>query len=171
MKVTFYSGWLMIGVGVALLAGGIAAGSPLFGVLMLAALGGSGLLMVWLGKGWDKPLDSAADLYKYGRPANAVVKKVEDATLDASGIRTAKLTVRVSPVNESSYNATQRVALPGGRVPDVGDPLTVKFDPHSRRSFVVLDESYQVKDSITQSREQLAAASQMLGDVQPPPRS
>jgi hypothetical protein len=40
------------------------------------------------------------------------------------------------------------MALPGGRVPAVGDTVTVKFDPNSRRQFVLLEESYEVIDHV-----------------------
>jgi hypothetical protein len=43
--------------------------------------------MVWLGRGWDTPLDSAADLYKYGRPANAEVLSVEGAEHDSFEVK------------------------------------------------------------------------------------
>src|SRR4051812_47863407 len=103
MKMTVYSGWLMIVVGVVIGGGAIAAGQPAFGGLMLLALSGSGGFMVWLGRGWDTPLDDAADLYKYGRPANATVLSVADEQLKPDGTRLAKLTLHVTPVNESDY--------------------------------------------------------------------
>jgi hypothetical protein len=76
---------------------------------------------------------------------------VEDITLGADGTRTAKLSVRVTPRNESAYKTTQRVALPGGRVPAVGETVTIKFDPNSRRQFVLLEESYEVTDHVQQA--------------------
>ena len=48
--------------------GGIAAGQAVTGAILLVSLAGSGWFMIWLGKGWDKPLDDSAELYKYGRP-------------------------------------------------------------------------------------------------------
>ena len=81
-------GWLMIGLGLVLGVGGIAAGQAVTGAILLVSLAGSGWFMIWLGKGWDKPLDDAAELYKYGRPANATVRKVDDAKLDGNGTRT-----------------------------------------------------------------------------------
>ena len=146
-------GWLMIGLGVLLGVGGIVAGQAVTGVILLVSLAGSGWFMIWLGQGWDKPLDDASELYKYGRPANAEVLSVEDAALAADGTRTAKLTVQVSPVNESSFKSTRLVALPGGQVPAVGSTLTVKFDPNSRKNFVLLEESFQVKDHVTATSE------------------
>jgi hypothetical protein len=146
-------GWLNILLGVVLGVGGIVMGQPLTGAILLISLVGSGAFMIWLGSGWDKPLDDAADLYKYGRPANGQVLAVEDPTLAPDGTRTAKLRVQISPVNESTYTSTRTVALPGGRVPAVGQPVTVKFDPNSRKNFVLLEENVQVKDHVTASME------------------
>ena len=151
MRITVYAGWLMAVLGAAFLVGAGAQDQFVFGLLMLGGLTGPGLFMVWLGHGWDRPLESSDELYRYGRPANATVRKVEDVTLDADGTRTAKLSVRVTPRNESAYRATQRVALPGGRVPAVGETVTVKFDPTSRRQFVLLEESYEVVDHVQQA--------------------
>jgi sporulation protein YlmC with PRC-barrel domain len=148
MRITVYAGWFMAALGVAFLVGAGTQDQLAFGLLMLGGLSGPGLFMVWLGHGWDKPLENAAELYRYGRPANATVRKVADVTLDADGTRTAKLSVRVTPRNESAYKTTQRVALPGGRVPSVGEAVTVKFDPNSRRQFVLLEESYEVVDHV-----------------------
>jgi len=44
-----------------------------------------------------------------------------------------------------------RVALPAGRVPAVGETVTIKFDPNSRRQFVLLEDSYQVVDHVQQA--------------------
>jgi hypothetical protein len=151
MRITVYAGWFMAALGVAFLVGAGTQDQLLFGLLMLGGLSGPGLFMVWLGHGWDKPLESSGELYRYGRPANATVRRVDDVTLDANGTRTAKLSVRVTPRNESAYKTTQRVALPGGRVPSVGDTVTVKFDPNSRRQFVLLEESYEVVDHVQQA--------------------
>lgn len=167
MRVLVYVGWLMIGVGAAIGVGSAAAdvaGGVAFGALMFAVLGGTGLFLIWMGRGWDEPLESADDLYRYGRPANATVRKVEDAQLDARGARTAKLTVHVTPRNERAYKATQRVALPGGRIPQVGETVTVKFDPNSRRQFVLLADTYEVRDPVQQAGDTLAGFAQ-------PPRS
>jgi hypothetical protein len=46
MRSLIWAGWLMVAMGAALLAGSIAAGSPPFGVLMVACLAGPGLVMV-----------------------------------------------------------------------------------------------------------------------------
>jgi len=146
-------GWLMIVLGVVLGVGGIAAGQAVTGAILLLSLAGSGWFMIWLGKGWDKPLEDSSELYRYGRPANAEVVSVEDSSLSANGTRTAEITVKVSPVNESSFKSTRTVALPGGAEPPVGSTITVKFDPNSRKNFVVLEESFQVKDHITASSE------------------
>jgi sporulation protein YlmC with PRC-barrel domain len=148
MRITVYAGWFMAALGVAFLVGAGNQDQLLFGLLMLGGLSGPGLFMVWLGHGWDKPLESSDELYRYGRPANATVRRVDDVTLDANGTRTAKLAVRVTPRNESAYKTTQRVALPGGRVPSVGETVTVKFDPNSRRQFVLLEEGYEVVDHV-----------------------
>ncbi len=162
MRYMVYSGYLMVIVGLAMLVGGVIgglAGGPAAAGLLLGVGGGGvgvaagGAFMVWLGRGWDSPLDSAADLYKYGRPANAEVLAVEGAQLDAAGNRTAKLTVRVAPVNESDYKTTRTVALPGGRVPVVGQTVTVKFDPNSRKDYVLLEESFEVKDHVNQAAD------------------
>ena len=150
MRITVYVGWLMAALGVAFLAGAGTQDQLLFGLLMLGSPDATRFSsdMVWLAHGWDKPLESSDELYRYGRPANATVRKVDDVTLDANGTRTAKLSVRVTPRNESAYRATQRVALPGGNVPAVGETLTIKFDPNNRRQFVLLEESYEVVDHV-----------------------
>jgi hypothetical protein len=148
-------GWLMIVLGVVLGVGGIAAGQAVTGAILLISLAGSGWFMIWLAKGWDKPLDDAADLYKYGRPANAEVLSIEDSSLSADGTRTAKLGLKVSPVNESSFKSTRLVALPGGVEPRVGSTVTVKFDPNSRKNFVLLEETVEVKDHVTATSEAL----------------
>ena len=151
MRSLIWAGWLMVAFGAALLAGSIAAGSPPFGVLMLAGLAGPGLFMVWLAQGWDGPLGGTANLHRFGRPANATVRKVEDSRLDADGTRTAKLSLHVTPRNESSYDTRRRVALPGGRIPSPGERVTIKFDPHRRREFVLLEENYDVESFPTSS--------------------
>jgi hypothetical protein len=151
MRITVYMGWLLAALGVASLVGAGTQDQVFFGLIMLASLTGPGLFMVWMGHGWDKPLETSDELYRYGRPANATVRKVEDVTLAADGTRTAKLSVRVTPRNESPYRTTQRVALPSGRVPGVGETVTVKFDPNSRRQFVLLEESYEVTDHVQQA--------------------
>lgn len=161
MRYMVSSGYLLVLIGAAMVVGGVIgglAGGPAAGLLLGVGGGGlgcaaGGAFMVWLGCGWDTPLDSAADLYKYGRPANAEVLAVEGAQLDAAGTRTAKLTLRVAPVNESDHKTTRTVAIPGGRVPNVGETVTVKFDPNSRKDFVLLEESFEVKDHINQAAD------------------
>ena len=111
MRTLIWAGWLMIALGAAMLAGSIAAGALAFGLLMLASLAAPGVLMVWLATGWDKPL-ARTELQRFGRPANATVRKVEDAKLDGNGTRTAKLSLHVTPRNESAYKARRRVVLP-----------------------------------------------------------
>jgi hypothetical protein len=143
MRALIWAGWFMVALGAAMLAGSIAAGSLSFGLLMAGSLAGPGVLMIWLASGWDKPLLST-DLHRFGRPANATVRKVEDADLDSGGTRTAKLSLHVTPRNESSYKVQRRVALPGGRIPVEGQTVTIKFDPHKRRQFVLLEENYEV---------------------------
>jgi hypothetical protein len=140
-------------IGVLMAIGGVAAGGAALAGLVIGgiALVGAGAFMVWLGKGWDKPLDDADDLYKYGRPANATVREVEDAGMNGN-VRTAKLSLHVTPRNENDYKTTRTVAIPG-ELPKVGDTVTIKFDPNSRKNFVLLDESYEVKDNITATSE------------------
>ncbi len=162
MRYMVYSGYLLVVVGAVMAVGGVvggAAGGPAAAGLLLGVGGGGlgvaagGAFMVWLGRGWETPLDSAADLYKYGRPANAEVLSVDGAQLDAAGTRTAKLSLRVSPTNESEYKTKRTVAIPGGRVPNVGETVTVKFDPNSRKDFVLLEQSFEVKDHINQAAD------------------
>jgi hypothetical protein len=157
MRVMVYCGWLMVGLGVVLGAGGVAALGPAFGAIMFVSMAGSGAFMVWLGRGWDKPLDDAAELYRYGRPANAEVLKVEDEQLRPDATRLARLTLRVAPVNESAYKTTRLLALPGARVPAVGERVTVKFDPRSRKNVVLLEDSYVVEDHVAAARRQMRA--------------
>jgi hypothetical protein len=149
------TGIAMAVLGVVMAIGGVAVGGAATAGLLIGGLAliASGAFMVWLGKGWDKPMDDADELYKYGRPANATVQGVEDAGA-AGGVRTAKLSLHVAPVNESAYKTTRTVAIPG-ELPNVGDTVTIKFDPNSRKNFVLIEESYQVKDHITATSEQL----------------
>ena len=157
MRATVYSGWLMVILGVAAAIGFGAAGMPAIAGVMVLGLSGSGAFMIWLGRGWDRPLESSDELYKYGRPANATVEKVENEELRPEGVRTAKLTLHVTPVNESAYRTTRVLALPGGRVPAVGQPVAVKLDPQSRKNVVLLEESYEVVDHVTAAARNLAA--------------
>jgi hypothetical protein len=156
MRMTVYAGWLMVILGVVIGGGAVATGYAGFGAIMLLSLAGSGAFMVWLSSGWDKPLDDASELYKYGRPANAVVESIAEETLRPDGVRTAKLTLRVSPVNESSYKTTRVLALPKARVPSVGEQMTVKFDPQSRKNVVLLEEGFEVVDHITAAMRSFA---------------
>ena len=156
MRVLPPIGWLNVLLGVVLGAGAVAMGQPLTGGILLVSLVASGAFMIWLGSGWDQPLDDAAELYKYGRPANGQVLAVENTVLSPDGTRTAELRVQISPVNESAYTSTRTVALPGGRVPAAGQQVTVKFDPNSKKNFVLLEENVQVKDHITASMEQFS---------------
>jgi hypothetical protein len=155
---TVYSGWLMIVLGVVLGIGGAVALSPVFGIGMLVALAGSGAFMVWLASGWDKPLDDSQDLYKYGRPANATVTAVGGEESRSDGMRTAKISLHVTPLNESDYDTTRVLALPGGEALTVGQRVTVKFDPNSRKNVVLLDESYEVEDGIAVARRNMQAS-------------
>jgi hypothetical protein len=156
MRMTVYSGWLMVILGVVIGGGAAATGHVPFGALMLVSLAGSGAFMVWLADGWDKPLEDASELYKYGRPANAVVEKVADEQLRPDGVRLAKLTLRVTPRNESAFRTTRVLALPKARVPAVGEQLTVKFDPQSRKNVVLLEEEYEVVDHVTAAMRNFA---------------
>ena len=156
MRMTVYSGWLMVVLGVVIGGGAAVAGYAGFGAIMLVSLAGSGAFMVWLANGWDKPLEDASELYKYGRPANAIVEKISEETLRPDGVRTAKVTLQVSPVNESSYRTTRVLALPKARVPAIGERMTVKFDPQSRKNVVLLEEEYEVVDNITAAMRNFA---------------
>ena len=156
MRMTVYSGWLMVIIGVVIGGGAAVAGQAAFGAIMLVGLAGAGGFMVWLAGGWDKPLEDASELYRYGRPANATIEKVEGETLRPDGVRLAKLTLRVSPVNESSYRTTRTLALPKARVPAVGERVTVKFDPQSRKNVVLLEEDFKVEDNITAAMRNFA---------------
>lgn len=156
MRMTVYSGWLMVILGVVIGGGAVVAGQAGFGAIMLVSLAGSGAFMVWLAGGWDKPLEDASELYKYGRPANAVIEKVSEETLRPDGVRLAKLTLRVTPVNESSFKTTRVLALPKARVPAVGEKVTVKFDPQSRKNVVLLEEEFEVVDHITAAMRNFA---------------
>jgi hypothetical protein len=153
---TVYSGWLMVVLGVVIGGGAAVAGHAAFGALMLVALAGSGAFMVWLSNGWDKPLEDSSELYRYGRPANAIVEKVEGETLRPDGVRLAKLTLRVAPVNESKFRTTRTLALPKARIPAVGEQVTVKFDPQSRKNVVLLEDNAEVVDHITAAMRNFA---------------
>jgi hypothetical protein len=157
MRWTRWAGWLNVALGVALGAGMAAAGLAAVGGILLVSLVGSGLFMVWLAAGWDKPLEADSELHRYGRPANARVLAVDDAQLDGQGGRTARVKLHVAPVNESDYRVTRRLALPGGRVPAVGETVTVKFDPQRRKNVVLLEEAFLVEDHATKARKMFEA--------------
>ena len=137
MRFSFHLGWVMAVAGVCLLAGAASRAELGFGLLMLTSLTGTGLLLVWLCRDWGRPLDGAQELIRHGRPANATVKRVDDVSLESDGSRTARLTVHVTPLNETSYRTTQRVTLPHGRVPAVGEAVAIRFDPNRRRQFAL----------------------------------
>ena len=155
MKMTVYSGWLMVVLGLVIGIGLIVAGQPLTGVILLVTLPAAGAFMIWLSSGWDKPLDDAQELYKYGRPANATVTAVEDHQTRTDGVQTAKISLQVAPLNESEFKTTRVLALPGGNLPAVGARVTVKFDPNSRKNVVLLDENFEVEDHITATRRSM----------------
>jgi hypothetical protein len=146
---TRYAGWANIVTGLAVGAVMVGVGLGIIGILTGVALVASGVFMVWLGAGWDKPIEDPAELHKYGRPANAVVLAVDEVTLDGAGGRTAKVKFQVAPVNESDFISTRTVELPGGRVPSVGETVTVKFDPQNRKNLILLEEAYEVVDHTT----------------------
>jgi hypothetical protein len=155
MRTMAYTGWFMVVIGAVMAVGGVAVGGPALAGLLLGGLGcaGGGAFMVWLGAGWDKPMESSDELYKYGRPANAEVLSVEPGAPGAGGTRTAKLELKVSPVNESSFKTTRTVAIPASLQLAAGQTVTVKFDPQSRKNFVLMEENFQVKDQVTASAE------------------
>jgi hypothetical protein len=156
MRMTVYSGWLMVALGVVVGGGAVITGYAGFGAIFLVSMAASGGFMVWLSNGWDKPLEDASELYKYGRPANAVVERIAEETLRPDGVRTAKVTLRVSPVNESSFKTTRMLALPKARVPAIGERVTVKFDPQSRKNVVLLEEDFEVVDHVTAAMRNFA---------------
>jgi hypothetical protein len=81
---------------------------------------------------------------------------VADEMLRPDGVRLAKLTLRVTPVNESAFKTTRVLALPKARVPAVGERLTLKFDPQSRKNVVLLEDNFQVEDHITAAMRNFA---------------
>ena len=156
MRFTYYTGWLLVALGIANVAGAALLGEPAFGAMMLVILAGTGAFLAWLAYGWDTPLEDTATLHEFGRPANATVTSVDDEKLSPDGTRTAKVGLHVRPVNEKAYKAKQTLVLPGGRVPFTGQEVTVKFDPRHRRSLVLLGEHEKIED-------QIAVASRTLG--------
>jgi hypothetical protein len=148
-------GWALIVLGVLMVIGGIAGGAAVSearaGLLLGGIIGGAsciggGWLMIWLGAGWDEPAKTADDVYKFGRPANAQVVSAGEAQTGPDGVATVKLQLVISPLNESDIKATQTVAIKPGRYLTPGEVVTVKFDPNDRKSFVLLDDNYPVKD-------------------------
>ena len=158
MRAVIAVGWLMVALGVAMLAAAVAAGFALFGVLLVATVSGSGLFTIGLARGCDQPLERPVDLHRYGRPANATVRKVADARLNSAGMRTAELSLQVTPSHERSYTTRRRVVLPEGRIPSEGETVTIKFDPHARREFVLLEGSYDVSDRVQRTLANLRSA-------------
>jgi hypothetical protein len=71
---------------------------------------GSGVFMIVLASGWDKPLGSPEELHRYARPA-----------------------------------------------PGQGETVTIKFDPHKRREFVLVEDGYEVTDQVQQTLAALRA--------------
>ncbi len=145
----------MIVLGVLMVIGGVAGGVAVSearaGLLLGGVIGGvscigGGWLMIWLSAGWDEPAKSADDIYKYGRPANAQVVEAGQTQQGTDGVATVKVRLHIAPLNESAIKTTQTVAIQQGRTLAVGDVVTVKFDPNDRKSFVLLDETYAVKD-------------------------
>ena len=157
MRWTYYAGWVNVVLGVVLGIGGIVAGGvmTMVGVILLVSLVGSGAFMIWLAAGWDKPLEDASELHKYGRPANAQVLAVEGEQTQPDGGRTASVKLHVSPVNESDFRTTRTLLLPGGRAPAVGDTVTVKFDPQNRKNVVLLEESFAVESPTAVAMRQM----------------
>jgi hypothetical protein len=149
VALTRYAGWANIVAGIAVGVVMVGVGLGIVGVLTGVVMVLSGVFMVWLAAGWDKPLADTAELHKYGRPANAVVLAVDEVTLDGAGGRTAKVKFQVAPVNESDFITTRTVELPGGKVPSVGETVTVKFDPKSRKNVILLEQAYEVVDHTT----------------------
>jgi hypothetical protein len=158
MRWTRYAGYANIVVGIVVGAGMVGAGLGIIGVLTGVSIFMSGVFMVWLASGWDKPIEDLSTLNKYGRPANAVVLGVEEEALDGAGGRSAKLKLNVAPVNESDFIVTRTLPLPGGRVPSVGETVTVKFDPQKRKNLILLDENYMVEDPMTATRRMIGGA-------------
>ena len=161
MRFTYWAGWVNIVVGIVVGGGMIVSGGVLVGVgvILLVSLVASGAFMIWLSAGWDKPLEDATELHKYGRPANANVLAVDNQQLNADGGRTARVKLHVAPVNESDYRTTRTLLLPGGRVPAVGETVTVKFDPQNRKNVVLLEEAFQVESSTAAAMRSLSGMS------------
>jgi hypothetical protein len=155
MRWTRWAGSLNVVLGFVLGIGFVAIGMAPLGAILLVSLVGSGAFMVWLAAGWDRPLEDSSELHRYGRPANARVRAVDDVRLEPDGRRLARVKLHVAPVNESDYETTRVLELPGGRVPAVGEAVTVKFDPRKRSNVVLLEEAFLVEDHVTQARKML----------------
>jgi hypothetical protein len=159
MRWTYWAGWVNVVTGIVLGIGFIPLGLAPVGAILLVSLVGSGVFMIWLASGWDKPLEDMSQIHTYGRPANARVVSVGESQLTGDGGRTARLKLNVTPVNESDFMTTRTLLLPGGRVPAVGDVVTVKFDPQSRKNVVLLEENFQVESSTAQAMRMLGGMS------------
>ena len=159
MRWTYWGGWVNVVLGVVLGALFFAIGLGALAPFMLLGLIGSGAFMIWLASGWDSPLEDTAEIHRYGRPANARVLSVGEALATPEGGRAAKLKLNVTPVNESDFMTTRTLDLPGGRVPAVGDVVTVKFDPQSRKNVVLLEQNFQVESPTAQAMRMLGGMS------------
>jgi hypothetical protein len=157
VKWTRYAGYVNVVAGFVVGAVEVAIGLPVVAVIVFVGLVGSGIFMIWLAAGWDKPLADPAELMRYGRPANATVMAVAEPQLTGDGGRTARVKLHVEPRNESDFKVNQVLALPGGRVPAVGERVTVKFDPQNRKTLMLLEESFEVEDSVQAARRNIAA--------------
>ena len=158
MRWTYYAGWVNVVLGVVLGIGFVPLGLAAVGAILLVTLVGSGAFMIWLASGWDRPLEDATQLYEYGRPANARVLSVSEERLNPDGGRVAKVQLHVAPVNESHFKTTRTLLLPGGRVPAVGEAVTVKFDPQHRRNVVLLEENMYVESPTAAAMRQMTGA-------------
>jgi hypothetical protein len=170
MRWTYYAGWVNVILGVVLGIGGIVAGGvmTMVGVILLVSLVGSGAFMIWLSAGWDKPLEDATELHRYGRPANARVLSVDQQQTNPDGGRTARLKLQVTPVNESDFITTRTLLLPGGLAPAVGETVTVKFDPQSRKNVVLLEQNVQVESPTAAVMKQMQGMPTIYGAPRPP---
>lgn len=159
MRYTYWAGWVNVLLGIVLGIGFVPLGLAPVGAIVGVTMVGSGAFMIWLASGWDKPLADVSELHRYGRPANARVVSVGETQLTGDGGRTAKLKLNVTPVNESDFMSTRTLLLPGGQVPAVGDVVTVKFDPRSRKNVVLLEENFQVESSTAQAMRMFSGMS------------
>jgi hypothetical protein len=171
MRWTYYAGWVNVVLGLLGAAMFLALGMAPVGVIFLIALVGSGVFMIWLAAGWDKPLEDASELHKYGRPANAQVLAVGAEQVNPDGGRTAELKLQVAPVNESDFTTTRTLLLPGGRAPAVGETVTVKFDPQHRKNVVLMDQNVQVESPTAATMRQMQGFATQFGAPKPPEAS